>query len=680
VAEIVWGGHGAAHPGAERLAASIIGDAMRPAMPMRVSDWVERNIILVDGPFAGQMWSRRNAPYLVEPLDCLSEDAPCNVVTIRKSQQSGASIAALAWCLYVADRDPANLLYAVPGIDSLKDINTAKLQPLIDAWQRHTGRVVIRPQTSRSGEGSTTYEKIFERTGRVWLANSNSVMDLSSKTAKKGVKDELSKWAPIPGAQDPEDLFFGRFTAFRASGDWKILEISTPEFDSGDETGNDPRHCRIDRSFRQSDQRFYHIACPECGSLQFQRFDQFRIDAKAPHKSDYECEGCGHRVSEAERRMQLQPENGARWIAQKPGGARHPGFHIDGFMSLLMSYEAMAEDYLKSQGSEVGLKGYWNLNLGLPRHMATTAPDFNRLLDRRQQHLIRGHIPPGGLLLTAAADVQMRGIWLEIVAWGSDGQSWLVDAIYIGGETDAPDAPVFDRLKREALQRVFPDAYGRERRIDALGIDSGYRANVVYSWVRANQAMHPETGRDLIYALKGLDGWGRPPLGQPSLQDIALDGRKIAQGCRVWPVGTWPLKGDVYLALEKAPPLNPSRSVPGLCHFGEWVDEEYFRQLTAAHLEDVTVRGIVTNRRWVDLRENHFLDCRVYNTALAHHLGLISMSPTEWAVVERARGRPIDPPAPLFDRQPDEPVLPKPETAFFAPARNGWFADRLGRK
>jgi hypothetical protein len=58
-------------------------------------------------------------------------------------------------------------------------------------------------------------------------------MDLSMITVRKGVKDELSKWQDIPGRGDPEKLYFGRFTAHRRVKDWKILEISTPEVDSG---------------------------------------------------------------------------------------------------------------------------------------------------------------------------------------------------------------------------------------------------------------------------------------------------------------------------------------------------------------------------------------------------------------------------------------------------------------
>ena len=73
------------------------------------------------------------------------------------------------------------------------------------------------------------------------------------------------------------------------------------EIDTGDELGDAPGHCRIDRSFRRSDQRFWNIACPECGFAQKQFFENFVIDRERPQRSRYQCENCSHEISEVER-------------------------------------------------------------------------------------------------------------------------------------------------------------------------------------------------------------------------------------------------------------------------------------------------------------------------------------------------------------------------------------------
>jgi phage terminase large subunit GpA-like protein len=666
------------HPGALRLLAARLAARLRPPEPMKVSDWVSRNVVLIDGPNAGQLWNARGAPYMVEILDCLSEDDPCNLVTVRKSQQSGASIASLAWVLYCAEREPANMIFAAPALDALRRMNSGKLQPMIDAWQRRIGRKEIIDQVSRSGSSSTTFEKVFARGGRLYLANANSVTDLSSVTVKKGIKDELSKWELIPGGGDPENLFFGRFTAFRATRDWKILEISTPEADLGDETGEMPGQCRIDRSFRASDQRHWFMACPACGAFFRHRFDQLRIDEEHPERTRYECEDCGHRISDAERRIQLQPEQGAHWRALNPGPGRHPGFQIDAFISMMMGYEAIARDWLDARRKPGGLDDFQKLVLGLPYKVRADVPDFKRLLDRREAHLKRGHVPADALLLTAAADVQMRGIWLEIVAWTKDRRSYLVDALYIAGDTDGPTSPAFEQLRKETLDRRFPDAFGGTRSLDALAVDSGYRANVVYSWVRLNQQVHPDTGRDVVLAIKGQQGWGKPAIGTPSLQDIDLGGRKLAQGARVWPIGTWPLKTSLYLDLGKQRLGEHDKPPEGYCHFGGWVDEQYFQQLCAAHLEDIKVRGLPAGKRWVDLRENHFLDDRVYNIALAEYLGLSIMTEAEWSALARHRGLP---PAASEETlfTPRAEVVPLSEPDPPPPARQGGWLGGRGR-
>lgn len=62
------------HPGALRLVASALADAIRPKPPVRFRDWLPDNIVLVDGPKKGEAWSLEDAPYLGEIADCLSRN------------------------------------------------------------------------------------------------------------------------------------------------------------------------------------------------------------------------------------------------------------------------------------------------------------------------------------------------------------------------------------------------------------------------------------------------------------------------------------------------------------------------------------------------------------------------------------------------------------------------------
>jgi phage terminase large subunit GpA-like protein len=199
------------------------------------------------------------------------------------------------------------------------------------------------------------------------------------------------------------------------------------------------------------------------------------------------------------------------------------------------------------------------------------------------------------------------------------------------------------RSLHKTVAREFPDAFGGTRRLDALAIDAGYRSHVVYATVRANQRLHPNTGEDTIFAVDGRAGWGKPAMGAPTLVDISLSGARIKKGCKLWPVGTWPLKGAFYSDLRKdglkaGAEIDP----PGFWHFSMWLDETFFRQITAEYLAEETLRGRV--RKFWKLRggerDNHWLDGCVYLLALAEYLGLSSMTHRDWASLARERGMP----------------------------------------
>ena len=658
------------HPGALRLAARTIADAVRPRPPVPFREWLPQNIILVDGPKKGEFWSLEDAPYLGEIADCLSQEHPCNLVTVRKSQQTGASILGISWCLYLAEICPDNVIYALPSIDFLQDMNSQKLSPLIAAWQRETGKEVIYPPIARSGTGSTTYEKKFAG-GSLALANANVATDLSGKTARYGVKDEVSKWMTHVNGDDPETLFFGRFTAFRRTRTYKILELSTPEIDTGDELGDAPGHCRIDRSFKRSDQRFWNIRCPECGFWQKQFYENFILDRDHPHRSRYQCEHCTHEITEMERVPAVRE---GKFVAAAHGPDRHPGFHIDAFDSLMMSYEAIAEDIIEhSKPGGLGDKGIYNLVLGLPAKEKGNAPDHERLMERRENYA-EGVVPADGLIVVAGADIQHNGIWCETVCFAEDRQSWSLVVRFFEGPTDNPEEGAWPKLDA-FYRRALTDVFGQERRIEAIAVDGsdGGRTNQVLEWCRR---------RPGAYAIKGVGGRGVPAISVPSNRSVTKRGKRRKFGAsKLWPIGTWGLKSEFMANLHKTglaagQPADP----PGYCHFGTFLPKEYFLQITAESFVAELVRGRF-KEEWRRLRpDNHLLDCRVYAMAMAEHLGLTRMTADEWARL-RASIHPEQAPDLLSPRHRiRQPAPAREETSEPAPAEAPVNTDAIRNK
>ena len=328
-----------------------------------------------------------------------------------------------------------------------------------------------------------------------------------------------------------------------------------------------------------------------------------------------------------------------------------------------MPWDEIAKAFVACGDDEQKIKTFWNLWLGLAYEIRGDAPDHVRLMERREDVPLRGHLPADGLILLAAADVQMRGIWYLVKAVTRDRRSYVVDALYLDGDTSSPDGEAFQLLRRE-LDREFPDAFGGKRRVDAFGVDSGYRSHVVYAWARANQRLHPYTGKDVVLCLKGRDGWGLPAIGTPTLVDINLSGKKVKKGAKVWAVGTWPLKGAVYEDLRREG-RRAGREIdpPGYMHFGSWLDETFFRQLTSEYLSEERHRG-QTRRVWKirsSERDNHFLDCEVYTRALAEYLGQSRMTSDDWAVLAERHGMPATDTPSLFEHASEEGVTVSPE-------------------
>jgi phage terminase large subunit GpA-like protein len=236
---------------------------------------------------------------------------------------------------------------------------------------------------------------------------------------------------------------------------------------------------------------------------------------------------------------------------------------------------------------------------------------------RREEGLKHGHVPPKDLLLVASADVQGNGIWYEVLAVARTRETWVADAGFLAGSTEAPDAEALEQLKESVLNRAWPDAWGWTRKLDALRVDSGFRAPCVYSWTRANQRVNPLGGAHVVLALKGASGWNRRAIGIPSDVDIDFAGRRVRAEAKVRTVGIDDLKAVFMEDLGKEGIKSGKLSDPeGHCHFPDWIDESYFKRLTAEYLDDEMFRGR-RKRVWKQrYRENHLLGCRVYNLAL----------------------------------------------------------------
>lgn len=623
------------HPKALAVIAAALALVFTPPRQVTPSAWAAENLIVADGPRAGFKWDMRLTPQLVPILDALKPGSPWNQVVLRKSSQVGATGLGIAWLGSIVCNTPAKTMVIFPTISAVQDYAREKLQPTISATPALRARV--REQTSRSSRGSTALNKMFTG-GSIILTGANSTVDLRSKTVKFQHRDEIDDWpVDLEGQGDPEEMADARLISFHASGDYMVFKSSTPTIKG---------RSRIDAAFEKGDRRFWHVACPHCGVTQKLVFGNgtgagLRFNREAPHNAHYVCvSGC---VIEHHDKSAMI--DGGHFVAENPDGL-YPSFHVDALTSKLTTWDKIAEKFVAAKDDPTKLKAFVNLWLGESWEERGDAPEWKHLMVRREA-FPRGVMPPGALVLTLAVDVQGNGLFFEVVGWGADKQSWSIDAGFLAGDTAESDGPVWKSLT-ELSERRYADAYGGSWPVDLIGVDAGFNSKAVKAWTR---------GRPKTMALKGMPGWYLPPVGTPTRVDVTFQGKKRKKGAMLWPVGTWPLKAELYALLRKEAPIDGSEAYPGgFIHLGEHNDERYCRQLVAETLKDREAKGRMV-KEWVATGDNHFHDCRIYGLALFDHMGGNRWTSDQWKLLAQQRGVKPEQQKELFTVEPAKAVV-----------------------
>ena len=546
-------------------------------------------------------------------MDCLSAQDPTQIVTVMKGAQLGLTEAAANWIGYVIDCAPGPMLAVQPTVELAKRFSKQRIDSLIESTPRIAQKVL--PSRSRDS-GNTMMSKEFPG-GLLILAGANSAAGLRSMPARNILEDEIDAYpADIGEEGDPIGLAEARARTFARR---KIFRISTPKIKG---------RSKIEKSFEQSDQRFYEVPCPHCGAYQALLWDRVRWPKDRPLEAVYLCAECEKPIEE---RFKTQMLAEGRWVAKNPDriDKKHVGFFINSLYSPLgwMSWGEAAQAWIDAQGDQERLKVFINTILGEPWEERGDAPEWERLYERRENYPV-GQVPAEAIFLTAAADVQKDRLELEVVAWGCDKQSWSVCYRVYPGDTSKDEC--WDEMFK-ILDEHFECEDGSRMPVRMLAVDTGYNTQEVYNRVRK----YP---RNRVLAVKGRDNL-HVVLGLPSAVDVGTHGRKLSRGIRVWPVGTSVVKSELYGWLRLSVPTEEGAQHPaGFCHFPQY-DAEYFKMLTAEEVRIRRTKGGGLRYQWEKRHaRNEALDCRVYNRAAASLVGLDRLSQDQ---LKAMRYRPV---------------------------------------
>ena len=565
-------------------------ESLRFEKELTVSQWADSHRILSSRASAAPgPWSTDRTPYLRGIMDALSASDPVQRVVFMKGAQLGATECGSNWLGYIIDHAPGPLLAVQPTVELSKRLSKQRLQTMIEETPRLRAKIAS-PRSRDSG--NTLFSKEFPG-GMMLLTGANSAVGLRSTPCRYIFLDEIDAFpVDVEGEGDPCSLAERRSTTFARR---KIFMASTPTIKD---------YSRIETEFLLSDQRRFHVACPSCGTLDWLKWPQLKMENEDPSTVVYECEHCKERFSEAHKTELLI--NG-RWIATAECDGKTAGFHLSSLYSPLgwKSWEEICEDFLKSKHDAPKLKTWVNTILGETWEEDYASKVSANALMERCEHYEPGVMPEESLALTGAVDVQDNRLAISIFAWRGPSdceEGWLLHHQEIYGDPGRPE--IWKQLD-EIVLREWSHASGVKLRPDIIAIDSGgHFTSEVYQYAR-------ERTRQGVIAIKGQSQRNKPAIGRPTKVDINYKGKALKGGALVYPVGSDTIKTTLFSRLKHNEPG------PGYLHFHMSTTNEYFEQLTAEKQVMRHNRGGFAHREWVKKpsARNESLDTLVYSYA-----------------------------------------------------------------
>ena len=613
-------------------------DGLTPDPLLSVSEWADQYRML-SGKSASEpgQWRTARTPYLKEIMDCLSPTSPVERVVFMKGAQVGGTECGNNWIGYVIHLAPGPMMAVAPTVEMAKRNSKQRIDPLIE--ESPTLSTLIAPARARDS-GNTILGKEF-RGGVLVMTGANSAVGLRSMPVRYLFLDEVDGYpVDVDGEGNAISLAEARTRTFARR---KIFIVSTPTVSGAS---------AIEREYEASDQRRFFVPCPHCNHLQWLRFEQLRWErsetGSRPETAAYVCESCATPIAEHHKtwmlgqgqwRSVLETADGELPVVRKTAG-----FHLSSLYSpigwrswadIALAWESAIS---KETGSVAAIKTFKNTELGETWVEEGEAPDWQRLLERREDYRM-GTVPQGALLLTAGADVQKDRIEVSVWGFGRGKESWLVEHRVLMGDTAR--AEVWTALG-SMLRESWTHASGVQMSLTRIALDTGFATQEAYAFVRSMRDAR-------LMAIKGV-ARGAALVGSPTAVDANVNGRKLRRGMKLFTVVGGIAKLEFYNNLRKGADVEEDgvtlRYPPGFVHLPK-VDAEFVQQLCAEQLVSRRDRNGFQHREWQKMRErNEALDCYVYARASASVAGLNRFEERHWRELEKQLG--LAPPVPLL--------------------------------
>ncbi len=582
-----------------------------PDESLTVDEWAARHMVIPKAAGAAEPGPYRveRTPYARGVMRALSASDPCRRVVVVAASQMLKTQVALNWIGSCVHQTPANILVLLPTLGLAKR-TSARISKAIDAVDVLSRRVA-KPRSRDSANTIDTKE--FDG-GTMYITTAGSAANLAEISARYLYGDEVDRWEADVGSEgDPVELAQKRLTTFSHSSKSYFSSSPTAE-------GESP----IDMLYAASTQRRYFVPCPHCGEMHTLEWDNVRW-AEDLSRAWMVCPACGAEIDESDKAAMLDSGD---WRRGGIGDGRTEGFQISalymppGWTSWLdLVRERLAAEALWKAGDDRGLKVFENTRLARSYKRKGEKLDHERIKARAETYELM-LVPFRGLVLTMSVDVQHDRLEYQIVAWGRDEESWLIDFGRIYG--DPGQQIVWERLD-EIRCRPVTHASGQQLRVEACAVDTGgHHTHEVYAYCRTREAQR-------VFAIKGDRDIKTPIKGRARMFDVNIRGRVLKHGVRLWFVGVHVAKNLLANRLQLEQPG------PGYMHLPVGLPEDYWEQLTSEQrVRQRTAHGEV--ERWIKVSSstrNEAWDLWVYCLWAAHVLDLNKYRHAQWDRLEQ---------------------------------------------
>jgi phage terminase large subunit GpA-like protein len=561
-----------------------------PPPALTVSEWSDAERLL---PESSAARSARYRTAFVEYLRDVMDQATAPSVTrlaVMKAHQVGASEALYNVLGYHMQHQPSPMLLVMPTADAGQAVAKERIGDLIRSCPAVGAIVQSKRSPGPLAAPESTLNMILFPGGFLAIGGANTPNTFARAAVRLAIGDDCDRWPPVVGEEgDPADLLANRTTSFH---DGRALFVSTPTMKRG----------RIDSLYAGSDQRRFHVTCPNCRRADWITWNDpahWRVvyDEHNPKTARLECGRCGHVVREPERMALVRAGTWRPTAATATAG--QIGFHIPAMLSPFVTLHGLVERWLDAnQRGRESLRTFVNTSLAEPWEDEDRAIRIGAADGLMQQREGYDAVPMAASWITASIDVQDDRFELLFCGWGARDEAWVLhhEVLHRDAGYDPFAASSWERLYRELVSVRFDHVAGVKLPVCTTVIDSGYQTMHAYRFNRMD--------RRHIFATKGVRTLEDAHFIKFSQDKDSAMRRGVAL---------------VLVATDLGKQRVADRVADGRLHFpvADWCGEEFFAQLTAETCEPIfNPAGVRVGQKWVKQRpRNEVLDLLVLNFA-----------------------------------------------------------------